>query len=74
MREFRTVLAPGLVGKAEIAEIAGLLPKDAAWKFAGFKPGGCLDSRYNEIAPYTDAETRELAALAQSIIPGAEVR
>jgi pyruvate formate lyase activating enzyme len=73
-REFRTVLVPGLVGKVEITEIARLLPKDAAWKFAPFKPGGCLDSRYNELVPYTDAEMRELVELARSIVPGAELR
>jgi pyruvate formate lyase activating enzyme len=73
-REFRTVLVPGIVGEDDIREIASLLPKDASWFFAPFKPGNCLDPAYNDITPYTDAQTQRLVSLAREIIPGAQMR
>jgi pyruvate formate lyase activating enzyme len=73
-REFRTVLVPGLAGEEDIREIARLLPKDAAWFFAPFRPGSCLDPAWNAVSPYTDAETARLAAIAKERIPGAALR
>jgi pyruvate formate lyase activating enzyme len=73
-REFRTVLVPGLVDEDDIRALAHMLPKDAAWFFAPFKPGGCLDPSYNEITPYTESRMQQLVSLAREIIPGAQLR
>jgi pyruvate formate lyase activating enzyme len=54
--------------------MAALLPKDASWRFAPFRPGTCVDPEMNEQAPYTDEEMRKLVAFAQTFIPGAELR
>ena len=73
-REFRTVLVPPLITEADVERIARMLPADAAWKFAAFKPGGCIDPSYDEISPFLDSETAALIAKARTIIPGAELR
>jgi pyruvate formate lyase activating enzyme len=73
-REFRTVLVPGLVGAEEIGEIAALLPRNAAWRFAPFQNKSCLDPAYNDKTPYTDPEMHALVALAQGNIPDARMR
>ncbi len=73
-REYRTVLVPGLVTKRDIADIASMLPRDASWMFAPFKPGNCLDGSYNTLSPYTSAEMEELVSYARSFIPGAALR
>lgn len=73
-REFRTVLYPPLVGRAEIEQIAALLPRDARWYFARFLNGRCLSQAAEKAAPYNDAETAELVELAQANINGAELR
>ncbi|HIW37347.1 MAG TPA: anaerobic ribonucleoside-triphosphate reductase activating protein [Candidatus Treponema faecavium] len=73
-REFRTVLVPSLIQKKDIEEIASLLPKDASWMFAPFVPGGCIDARYNDLLPYTDAQLNELVSYARRYIPGAQLR
>ena len=72
--EYRTVLVPGLVGEAEIAEISSFLPRDADWELASFVPGACLDPAMNDLDPYGPAETARLVALARSAIPGARLR
>ena len=53
-REFRTVLVPSLVQQTDINIIASLLPQDAAWMMTNFRPGNCVDDRYNHLIPYTD--------------------
>lgn len=73
-REFRTVLYPPLVGRAEIEEIAARLPKDASWYFARFQNGHCLSAAAQNVAPYSDEETKALVSLAQKTISGAELR
>ncbi len=73
-REFRTVLYPPLVGRAEIEEIAALLPADARWYFARFQNSHCLSAAAEKVQPYTEAEEAALAALAQKTISGAELR
>ncbi|MBP5519170.1 MAG: radical SAM protein [Treponema sp.] len=73
-REWRTVLVPGLVTKDDIKEMSKLLPKDASWQFAQFRNENCLDSSYNEISPYTDAEACELVDYAKQLIEGANLR
>ena len=73
-REWRTVLVPPLVQKADIAEMARLLPADARWFFAPFRADNCLDSRYNAVAPYSEAEAEELVAYAKTLVAGARLR
>lgn len=72
--EYRTVLVPGLVGEAEIHEIAKLLPIGADWEFAKFVPGSCLDPAWNDIEPYGPVETQRLMSIAQARCPGAKLR
>lgn len=72
--EYRTVLIPGLVGKAEIEAIGSLLPKNADWEFARFLPGTCLKDEWNSISPYTESETDELVKLAQTFVRNIHVR
>lgn len=73
-REFRTVLVPPLVLKADIENMAEILPKDTSWQFANFRNENCLDPAYNEIPPYTDAEIEDLINYAKSFIKGATLR
>ena len=73
-REWRTVLVPPLVSKAEIEVIGKMLPKDASWQFAQFQPGTCIDQSYNEISPYTDSEINDLVDFAKTFIPKANLR
>jgi len=73
-REFRTVLVPPLVKKADIEKMAALLPSDASWQFAQFLNENCLNPLYNKIPPYVDSEVNELISFAQALIPGAALR
>lgn len=72
--EYRTVLVPPLVAAADIGAISEQLPADAAWFFASFLPGNCLNPAWNEIRPYTQAETETLIRLAQTKIPNSRLR
>lgn len=72
--EYRTVLVPGLVGEAEIREIATLLPPNADWELTAFVPGTCLDPAWNNLPPYGPEETRKLVNIATTLIPGAKLR
>lgn len=73
-REFRTVLVPSLINQEDIEQIAKLLPKDASWNFAQFRNENCLDSKYNEISPYTEKDALKLIDFAKTIIPQAKLR
>lgn len=72
--EYRTVLVPPLVAAEDIRAISELLPSDAAWFFAPFLPGNCLNPAWNAIRPYTQAEIEELIRLAQMKIPNSRLR
>ena len=72
--EYRTVLVPPLVTAADVRAISEELPADAAWFFASFLPGNCLNSAWNAIRPYTQAETDTLIQLAQTKIPNSRLR
>ena len=73
-REWRTVLVPPLVTKADIDAMAKVLPKDASWQFAQFQNKNCIDPSYNDILPYTDSEIADLIEYAKKIIPGSNLR
>lgn len=72
--EYRTVLVPPLVGDEDIRAISELLPSDAAWFFAPFLPGNCLNPAWNAIRPYTQAEMEKLIRLAGTKIPNSRLR
>ncbi len=72
--EYRTVLVPGLVAAADIAEIGALLPRDADWQLAAFQPGHCLDPAHDALEPYGPAETARLLAIAKEKVSGAQLR
>lgn len=73
-REFRTVLVPSLVQQTDINIIASLLPQDAAWMMTNFRPGNCVDDRYNHLIPYTDIQVQDFVDYAKTLIPGATLR
>lgn len=73
-REFRTVLVPSLVQQTDINIIASLLPQDAAWMLTNFRPGNCVDDRYNHLIPYTDIQVQDFVDYAKTLIPGATLR
>ena len=72
--EYRTVLVPGIVDEADVMEIAALLPKDAAWRFAAFAPANCLNPAWRKIEPYTQPEMEKIVEAAREKVPGAELR
>lgn len=72
--EYRTVLVPGLVGEAEIRDIAAILPEDADWELARFVPGACLDPSYDDVEPYGPVALGKLVDLAKSLRAGASLR
>ena len=54
--EFRTTLVPGLVGEAEVVEIARALgPAARRYVLQTFVPEKCLDTDLERAIPYTDA-------------------
>lgn len=73
-REFRTVLVPSLVAKADIEKMAKALPKDASWQFANFRNENCLDPAYNQISPYIEKDALSLVEYAKEFISGANLR
>lgn len=72
--EYRTVLVPGLVARAELQEIAGLIPRTADWELANFVPGACLDPSWNDLEPYGPVAAGELVAHAKGLVPGVRLR
>ncbi len=72
--EYRTVLAPGLVGEAELRGIAALLPAGADWELASLSPGHCLDPAWDGREPYGPEETRRLLEIAKNLVDGARLR
>ena len=73
-REFRTVLVPSLVAKADIEQMAKALPSDASWQFANFRNENCLDTAYNQISPYIEKDALSLVEYAKEFISGANLR
>ncbi|MBQ1713717.1 MAG: anaerobic ribonucleoside-triphosphate reductase activating protein [Treponema sp.] len=73
-REWRTVLVPPLANREDIAQMAAMLPKDAAWYLTTFAPQHCLNPAYQRIAPYSPGQEEELVKEAQKAIPGASYR
>lgn len=73
-REWRTVLVPPLVKKEDIANMAALLPPDAAWYFAPFRNDHCADKSYEDIEVYSDSQMNELVTFAKTLRYNAQMR
>ena len=39
-----------------------------------FRPGNCVDDRYNHLIPYTDIQVQDFVDYAKTLIPGATLR
>lgn len=72
--EFRTVLVPNLVTKADIENIAKIIPNNSVWNFAPFLNNNCINEDYTKIKPYTYIQMEELVDFAKTFIPNAKLR
>jgi len=52
--EFVTTAVPGLVGEAELLEIARSIGGSKAYVIQQFRPGGCIDPSYSGLEPYPE--------------------
>lgn len=73
-REWRTVLVPPLVKVSDIEEMGKMLPEDASWQFANFRPENCIDPEYNKISPYLDKQINEIIGCAEKFVKNAALR
>ncbi|MFW5915402.1 MAG: anaerobic ribonucleoside-triphosphate reductase activating protein [Planctomycetota bacterium] len=63
--EFRTTVAPGLVGPEELKDIAPELEGARAHALQNFQPDHCLDPAMRKVAPFSPDEMDELANIAE---------
>jgi len=72
--EIRVTCAPGVLGPAEMEAIGDLLePADKVF-LQQFRPGGCLDPAWDELAPYDAATMDDLLATVRRRAPSARIR
>ena len=72
--EYRTLVLPaGSPSEEELREMARWAD-GAAWYFASFRAGGCLDPRWNDYDPPSDAQVLQAVGLARSLGKAAESR
>jgi pyruvate formate lyase activating enzyme len=64
--EFRTTLVPGLVGEAEVVDIARALGAGARYVLQTFVPEKCLDTSLERTIPYTDEFVARLTDKART--------
>jgi len=72
--EVRITCAPGIVGPEELDEMLGFLEPADALVLQPFRPGGCLDPKWNLRAPYDDLEMRQLLKAARGRVAAARIR
>jgi pyruvate formate lyase activating enzyme len=65
--EFVTTAVPGLVGEAEIMEIARSIGRSKPYVIQQFKPGKCLDPSYSGLEPYPEEVLRGFAERAGAV-------
>lgn len=73
--EFRTTIVPELVTKADIEIIAKeIIPNAKIYYLNQFRPQITLDTKYNDVLPYSDNELKEMAEICNSNGVRCEVR
>ncbi len=72
--EVRITCAPGIVGTAELEEIALAIEEGDEVILQGFRPGGCLDPAFDSVEPYPRGEMERLLAIVRRRAPKARIR
>jgi pyruvate formate lyase activating enzyme len=72
--EVRITCVPGIVGPAEIEEIAGILDRGDRVILQPFRPGGCLNPAWDAVEPYGATDMAALLALLAPASPLARIR
>lgn len=72
--EFRTTLAPNLVGVEEIESLGQQIVGAPKWNLQKYRNQVTLDPKYSNIAPYSDDEHQELLQVAKKFVPYSKLR
>jgi pyruvate formate lyase activating enzyme len=72
--EIRITCAPGIVGAEELEAIAAALEAEDEVILQDFRPGGCLDPRWDSLAPYPPEDLRSFLAILRRSSPRARLR
>ncbi|HOO77609.1 MAG TPA: anaerobic ribonucleoside-triphosphate reductase activating protein [bacterium] len=72
--EFRTTAVPGLADGEDIRAIAEWLGASARYIIQQFRPGGCLDGRFDRVSPFPDEQLSKMRAIASDLVAECRVR
>jgi pyruvate formate lyase activating enzyme len=72
--ELRITCAPGIVDEADIAALALVLEPGDAVVLQAFRPGGCLDPLWDDLAPLPEDRLLYFLSLLRAAAPGARLR
>ena len=72
--EIRITCAPGIVGQAELEEMALALEAGDEVLLQDFRPGGCLDPAWDSVEPYSPVLMEGLLARVRRRAPKAKIR
>jgi pyruvate formate lyase activating enzyme len=72
--EIRITCAPGIAGAQEIEEMANALELEDEVLLQDFRPGGCLDPGWDDVAPYPREAMERLLAIVSRRAPFARMR
>jgi len=72
--ELRITCAPGLVGAAELEEMAVYLEAGDEVILQDFRPGGCLDPEWDAVEPYSRAQMEAMLKVLARRAPRARMR
>jgi pyruvate formate lyase activating enzyme len=72
--EVRITCAPGILGEAELEELAPALEGGDEVVLQGFRPGGCLDPAFDGVEPYGPEAMARLLEIVQARAPRARIR
>jgi len=72
--EFRTTVVPGLIGKAEVTEIAKSITPCKKYCLQQFMPRESIDPSFLKVKPYPLGELEKMAELASEHLPNVIIR